>query len=156
MVVPMKSLYWVYVSMLSYLSFCTILPYLVLITLSWPFSLLSMDLLPGVLLTHIFCSLFSSHIPSLLSCSLCTVGHLCMVVFLCGPLYVLLLILLKLFAAGYFSSCIRMFSSESISVCLCSCSWRYYSADICLGFICCLVCVTTLPVFVMYILYHLS
>ena len=65
-----------------------------------------------------------------------------------GSLFVLLLLLLLLVHGG-FSSCVKMLSNGSILVCLCSWSWRYCSADICVGFTCYLFYVTSWPVFVM-------
>ena len=126
-----------------------ILPYLVLITLS----LLSTDWLTDILFLLIFCSLFSSHFLWLLSSTLCDIECSCVVLFLCGPLYMLLLLLL---ATGCFSTCVKMFSSGSVLVCLCGWSWRYCQADISVGFTCCLFHVTSLPVFVMWMWYSLS
>ena len=120
--------------------FFIILPYLVLITLSWSLSLLSMDLLTDILLSLIFYSLFSSHFLWLLSSSLCDIGCSHVLLFLCGPMYLLLLLLVSCFP-----SCVKMLSSGSVLVCLCIWSCRFCSAEICIGFICCLFCVTSLP-----------
>ena len=124
-------------------SFHTILLYLVLNNTVLAFLFVINGSAPWCSVYTFLSSLFSSHILSLLSCSLCTVGCSCVVLFQYGPLYMLLLIL---FVVGCFSSCVRIFSSGSVLVCLCSCSWRYCPADICVGFICCLFHVTTLPV----------
>ena len=67
-----------------------------------------------------------------------------------------MLLLLLLPVPGGFSSCVRMLSNGSVLVCLCSWSQKYCSAEICVGFTCCLFCVTSWPVFVMGIWYDLS
>ena len=87
-----------------------------------------------------------------LSSSLCNVECSCVGLLMNGPLFMLLLLL----AHSCFSSCVKILSNGSVSVCLCSWSQRYCSAEICVGFMCCLFCVTSLPVCVIQMWYDLS
>ena len=67
-----------------------------------------------------------------------------------GLLFMSLLLLL---IPDCFSSYVKMFSNGSVLVCLCSWSQRYCSAEICVGFMCCLSHVTNQPVSVMEMWY---
>ena len=126
------------ISMPVYLGFFMTLLYPLLMALSWTSSLLSLYLLTGVLFTFIFCPLFSSHFLWVLSCSSYAAVLLIIFVAICC-----------------FSSCVRMSSIRSALVSFFSCSQRYWSADICVGLICCLFHVTNLLVFVMRMMYDL-
>ena len=85
-----------------------------------------------------------------MSCSSYVVVCSYVVLIPCGTLSMLLMIFV---AICCFSSCVRMFFSGSVLVCLCSCSQRYCSADICVGLICCLFCATNLPILVICMMY---
>ena len=63
--------------------------------------------------------------------------------------------LMMLDTNGCLSSCMRMLSSRHVLVCLFNCLWRYHSADIGVGFRCCILCVIVFSVVVMQILYDL-
>ena len=69
-----------------------------------------------------------------------------------GPLFMLVLFLL---VAGCFSSWVKMLCDGSVLKYVYSWAKRYCSAEICVGFICCLFHVTSLPVFVKQMWYDL-
>ena len=116
-----------------------VLVFLVNVPVHWfPFSL-------------VFCSLLTS-LLRLLSSSVSNVGCSCVGLHMAGVLFMLALLLLS---ASCFSSWVRMLSNWSVLICLCSWSQRYCSAEISVGFMCCLFHVTSLPVFFMWMWYDL-
>ena len=129
-------------------SFFIILPYLVLITLLCPLSLLLVWLF--IIESSLICSPSSPLHPLIILYTLLHFINVLMLLFC--PLSVLLMML---DTNGGLSSCVRMLSSRSVFVCLFNCSWRYHSVDIGVGFMCCLLHVIVFPVVMMQILYNL-
>ena len=131
-------------------SFHTILPYLVQITISWSVSFYqhSCSLISFFHWSYVCYFLHFSKIIVQFCVQCC-----CVVLFMTGPLFISTLLLL---APGCFSSWDKMLSNGSVLICLCSWSQRYCSAEICVGSMCCLFHVTSLPVSVMQMQYDLS
>ena len=71
------------------------------------------------------------------------------------PVWPIVYIIVIITCRWLFSNCVKMLSSGSVLVCLCSWSQRFCSADICVGLMCCLLHVTILPVFMMWMWYKL-
>ena len=84
----------------------------------------------------VFCSPSSSPHPCWLFCMPYSVFLICVLMLLFCSLSVLLVML---DTNGCLSICVRMLSSRSVFVCLFSHSHRYHSADIGVGFMCCLL-----------------
>ena len=122
--------------------FHTILPYLILITLSWSLSFWTF-LLTALPFSLIFCSLFSSLFSTLVSMTVLDVECSCVGLFVTGPLTMFILLLLL---PGCLSSWFKMFSNGSVLICLYSWSQIYCSAEIGVGSMCCLFHVISLPV----------
>ena len=133
-------------------SFHTILPYVVLITLSQSLCFWSMFLSTDLLFSLILCSLFSTLSSSLLSMSQFDVECSFVGLFVTGPLTMFILLLL---VPGCLSSWFKMLSNQSVLTCLCSWSQRYCSADMGVGFMCCLFLMTSLCVFGMWMWYDM-
>ena len=116
-----------------------------------------------VFLIHIFCwvlslfhwyyvDYFFSFFSTLLSMTVLDVECSCIGLFVTIPLTVFILLFL---VPGCLSSWFKMFSNGSVLICLCRWFQRYCSAEIGVGFMCCLFCVISLPVLVMQMWYNL-